>query len=178
MTRRDGRARNDSVGFLYPNGFKRKPTDPDVTGSVTVDDCKRDLKGWWNEKNGSRYLTVRMAAPPREIVPTPAEAAVAAGERWPCPVCPAPSAESCALCSGARTFDPQIVIVARQRRASRQCTLDDAADELGVAPQRLSELEMGRSLAPNAFGGPERRRTVGLLLIRYLQMLGLLERSR
>jgi hypothetical protein len=108
----------------------------------------------------------------RSARPSMAQRAVEAEEKWPCPSGCVPNETSCVLCrhSGG-LFDPSLLLRARELRDARCCTQKDAAAALGMSPQRLSEMEDGRDLAPDSYGGPERRRAAAEKLIAYLQRL-------
>jgi hypothetical protein len=118
--------------------------------------------------------------------PTRAERAVEAGERWPCPAgCTTDTATPCLLCklSGPKTtwscdhvevagwFDPAVILAARRRRIAREWAQFEVAAALGMPTQRFAEMEDGRDLAPDSWGGPERRKLVAEKFVMYLRLL-------
>lgn len=52
----------ENNGTLFPNGRKRKETDPDYTGSINVNGVLFWLNGWHGQtKAGARRINVRVA---------------------------------------------------------------------------------------------------------------------
>lgn len=157
----------------FKNTRKKADTHPDFTGEITIRDLPPMTIAIWQYRaaNGVPYLSIDIRpAKPRtsNSTQTPAEAAVAAGETWPCPSCGKRGVAECELCHGTGVFDPRVLVDAKATRISRSCTAEDAAAELDMQPQRFVEMESGQDVSPDSYGGRRRRPVVAVSLVRYL----------
>jgi len=59
---------HDGTGAIFPNRFKEKSSQPDMTGSITINGAQHKLAGWWNESqtSGEKYLRIRVGGFKRE----------------------------------------------------------------------------------------------------------------
>ena len=56
--------KKDNRGYLYPNTNKNKPTQPDFTGKVTIDNKEWRLSAWENKSpDGKKYLSISVSPP-------------------------------------------------------------------------------------------------------------------
>lgn len=61
--------KKDNRGYLYPNTNKTKPTQPDFTGKVTIENKEWRLSAWENKTpEGKKYLSLSVS-PPLESTP-------------------------------------------------------------------------------------------------------------
>lgn len=61
--------KKDNRGYLYPNTNKTKPTQPDFTGKVTIENKEWRLSAWENKTpEGKKYLSLSVS-PPLENTP-------------------------------------------------------------------------------------------------------------
>ena len=56
--------KKDNKGYLYPNSNKSKPTQPDFTGKVTINNKEWRLSAWENvSPDGKKYLNINVSLP-------------------------------------------------------------------------------------------------------------------
>lgn len=56
--------KKDNRGYLYPNKNKTKPTQPDHTGKVLVDNKEWRISAWENKTpEGTSYLSISFTPP-------------------------------------------------------------------------------------------------------------------
>lgn len=56
--------KKDNKGYLYPNGNKSKPTQPDFTGKITINNKEWRLSAWENvSPDGKKYLNINVSLP-------------------------------------------------------------------------------------------------------------------
>lgn len=56
--------KKDNRGYLYPNKNKTKPTQPDHTGKVLVDNKEWRISAWENKTpEGNSYLSISFTPP-------------------------------------------------------------------------------------------------------------------
>lgn len=56
--------KKDNRGYLYPNTNKTKPTQPDFTGKVTIENKEWRLSAWENKTpEGKKYLSLSVSPP-------------------------------------------------------------------------------------------------------------------
>ena len=54
--------KKDNKGYLYPNSNKSKPTQPDFTGKVTINNKEWRLSAWENvSPDGKKYLNINVS---------------------------------------------------------------------------------------------------------------------
>lgn len=186
-------------GYLRRNTFKRAGSkDPEFSGHLTIAGVKCPLRGWRHGhlESADGYLTLRAnlanvdrptiasaataaresrARPATVDRPTLASAAAAARESWPCPLCDGAGLTDCPLCNGSGAFNPARLCEARRVRTKRKLTSAEAARGLEMSATRFLEMERGNTLAPDSWGGAQRRRDVAAKLVIYLARLGMLE---
>lgn len=64
--------KKDNRGYLYPNTNKNKPTQPDFTGKVTIDNKEWRLSAWENKSpDGKKYLSISVSVPLENNQPGP-----------------------------------------------------------------------------------------------------------
>lgn len=64
--------KKDNRGYLYPNTNKNKPTQPDFTGKVTIDNKEWRLSAWENKSpDGKKYLSISVSVPLENSQPGP-----------------------------------------------------------------------------------------------------------
>lgn len=50
----------DNSGTLWTNEYKKKETQPDLTGSITINGRKFKLSAWKNTKDGKGFLSLKI----------------------------------------------------------------------------------------------------------------------